>query len=138
MEQLLVHLLGDYWLQSDVLALNKHKNSLCCFVHVIIYTACFLILTQNWLALLVIGGTHFLIDRFSLAKYLIWAKNHISPCGYAPWRACDLTGYYDSEAYSTSLYERRPIWITVWLYIISDNSLHLACNYFALKFFNGQ
>lgn len=42
-----------------------------------------------------------------------------------PWEECPGTGYHKD----------RPAWLTVWLLIITDNSMHLVCNYFALLFF---
>jgi hypothetical protein len=72
MEQLLTHFWGDFALQSSWMALNKSRHSWPCLLHVIIYTSTFLFLTLAWKALLVIGLTHFLIDRFSLPKYLIY------------------------------------------------------------------
>lgn len=145
---LLAHLWGDYILQSDWMALNKSKRSWPCLVHVLLYTACFLFVTTSWKALSVIGVTHFLIDRFGLARYLCWAKNHMAPGIqwnpalpspeiedpepgyyesvplYASWAKCSVTGYDDS----------RPIWLTVWLLIAADNTLHLTINYIALRY----
>ena len=77
MEQLLTHIFGDYILQSDWMAMNKNKQSLPCLVHVIIYTSVFLLLTTSWKALLIIGGTHFILDRFPvIVRRLIWVKNN--------------------------------------------------------------
>lgn len=138
---LLAHLWGDYILQSDWMALNKSKRSWPCLVHVLLYTACFLFVTTSWKALGVIGVTHFLIDRFGLARYLCWAKNHLGPLNnyghnplsfyaweeispYAPWHQCNVTGYSNA----------RPIWLTVWLLIAADNTLHLTINYIALRY----
>lgn len=141
MEQLLAHLLGDYVLQSDWQANNKTQKSFACFVHVLLYGLPFLFLTFSPIALLVIVGSHFLIDRFRLAKYVIFIKNHIAPyseiinpdCNGSlgepcicklRWENCKATGY-PSET---------PAWLAVWLMIITDNLLHLTINYFALKY----
>lgn len=78
--QIVCHIFGDYFLQSDWMATKKAKQSSACLVHAIFYTVPFLIITQNWLPLLLIGGTHFIIDRFSLAKYLVYAHNFLAPC----------------------------------------------------------
>ena len=143
MEQLLVHLLGDFVLQTSWMALNKNKKSFPCLVHVLIYTSCFLLLTTSWKALLVIGATHFIIDRFPIiVKKLIWWKNHF-PSGYFPYSYCDTTGYYDNSPYNSNVGEceisnkfdrPRLFFVTCWLYIITDNFLHLTINYFALKY----
>ncbi len=137
--QLLAHFWGDYILQSDWMALNKSRENKPCLVHVTLYTLCFLFVTTSWKALLVIWLTHFWIDRFGLARYLVWAKNHMGPIvspasqneapvywnsRYPSWEMCKKTGYEDA----------RPMWITVWLTIVADNTLHVTCNYLAITF----
>lgn len=143
MEQLLVHILGDYALQSDWMASNKSKKSFPCLIHVLIYTACFLIITTSWKALLVIGLTHFIIDRWNIIlKRLIWLKNHFPTGKYPPFEFCDTSGYYDDSQYNTNknIYNYieysnpRNHEITWWLYIIHDNFLHLLINFLALKY----
>src|SRR5690348_16822885 len=98
MEQLLCHIFGDYILQSDYLALNKSKRSWPCLVHVLLYTSVFLLLTTSWKALLIIGGVHFILDRFPvIIRRLIWFKNHIAPgLKFVPYNKCKITGYYDN------------------------------------------
>lgn len=147
MQQLLVHLLGDYVLQSDWMALNKSKKTLPCLVHVLIYTACFLLLTTSWKALLVIGVTHFLLDRFHTPmKRFIWLRGHLNPrLDYPEYGKCDTTGYYDDSPYNTvkatsgdgsteRWHKPRIFGISIWLYIIHDNFVHLVINFFALKY----
>lgn len=155
MEQLLAHIFGDYVLQSDYLAQNKNKQSIPCLVHVLIYTSIFLLFTTSWKALLVIGGTHFIIDRFpGIIKKLIWWKNHINPnLSYAPYRLCNMTGCFDNikNELNNDIYVKKfaenqkstdPIevfhprlnYITAWLYIITDNFFHLTINYLAIKY----
>lgn len=145
MLQLICHLIGDFWLQSDWCAINKSKlgweGFFACLVHVIIYTSCFLILTTSWKALLLIGISHFILDRFPIiVKRMIWWKNHF-PNGQPPFEYCNTTGYYDDSPYNKrvphTLHQKmwgkpRPFFITIWLYIISDNTLHLIFNYVAL------
>lgn len=58
MEQLLIHLFGDYFLQTDKQALNKKKSSWQCFLHILTYSLPFLLI-GSWKAVLVIGITHF-------------------------------------------------------------------------------
>lgn len=138
----LCHFVGDFILQSDYMALNKSKKTINCLTHVIIYTSCFLLITLSWKALLFIGITHFIIDRFPIiVKKLIWYKNHINPTlTYLPFKYCDTTGYYDDSPYNT--YKTHPkefgkprhFFITIWLYIITDNTLHLICNFIAIAY----
>jgi hypothetical protein len=126
MSQLILHLVGDYIIQNDWMALNKSKRWWPAIAHVITYTIPFLLITQSWKALAVIGLTHLLIDRFSLAKYMIWAKNQVMAAKEFryPWKDANFTGYQDT----------RPLWLTCWLTIVADNTLHLAINYLALRY----
>ena len=150
----LCHLIGDYIFQSDWQAINKNKKTLNCLVHVVIYTSLFLLLTFSWKALLFIGMTHFIIDRFPvIVKRIIWIKNHLNPkLMYVPFRFCDTTGYYDDSPYNSSklvgldkvILEDTQNWgkprlfvVTIWLYIITDNTLHLTCNFIALNYLCG-
>ena len=144
MTQLLVHLLGDFVLQSDWMAMNKSKRSLPCLVHVLIYTSCFLLLTTSWKVLLVIGATHFILDRWHTPlKKLIHFKNKVFREFYPMYGYCDTTGYYDDSPFNSAqptkeqirMYgQPRLFFITAWLYIVTDNFLHLAINYLALKY----
>jgi hypothetical protein len=145
---LLCHLIGDYWLQSDWCAMNKSKKSWPCLVHVLIYTACFLLITTSWKALLFIGATHFILDRFHIIlKKMIYWKNHFPTLNYPLYGYCDTTGYYDDSLYNSYKWgndkvgdtvtekqfgKPRHFFITMWLYIISDNIIHLICNLIAL------
>jgi len=137
---LLCHFVGDFWLQTDWMTMNKSKSSLHCFVHCLIYTACFLILTTSWKALLFIFVTHFILDRWhGIIKRMIWVKNHFPTFQYPPFAYCNTTGYYDDSPYNTmqrgkemGFGKPRHFFITIWIYIISDNVLHLTCNLLAL------
>lgn len=121
---MLCHFIGDYYLQSDWMALNKHKQSLPCLVHVLLYTACFVPFVHSIPALFFIAATHFIVDRFSVVKYMIWLKNHLNPSfSYPPFSDCSVTGYDDQRPNAA-----RPFWLTLTLYIVTDNSFHLICN----------
>ena len=157
MGQLIAHAFGDYVLQSTWMALRKNKLSWVCALHCFTYTLCFVSLTFSWRALLVIFATHFLIDRFGLARYLVWLKE-LQTDIRIPWRWATLTGYFDPEILTedernygvllVGVCEKkfnmpellanpnvnRPIWIRVWLTIITDNTLHLLCNAVAIAY----
>jgi len=47
MEQLILHLTGDYLLQSDWMALNKIKNSRAAATHAFVYSIPFLLLQPS-------------------------------------------------------------------------------------------
>ena len=105
--------------------------------HAVVYTLPFLLLRPSLLAFTVILWTHFLIDRYRLARYLVWAKNFLAPRWMSvpfdrpgtmernrPWRDCAATGYPAD----------RPAWLAVWLMIFADNILHVVINGVALRY----
>jgi hypothetical protein len=99
------------------MAENKVKNTLegylACLVHCLLYSIPFYFIA-SFNALLVIFFTHFLIDKFRLAKYLCQLKN---------WTK-DPSGF-DSNT---------PAFLAVWLLIIVDNIIHITINYFSIKY----
>jgi hypothetical protein len=74
-DQIIAHFVGDYILQSDWMVQQKSKKWSAAFIHVVFYSLPFLFLTTDPLVLAVIAGTHMLIDRWRLARHLIWIKN---------------------------------------------------------------
>lgn len=124
-DQLFAHALGDYLLQSHWMATEKTKRHTAAAVHAITYGSPFLIAFRpSWMALLVIVGSHFLIDRYRLARYVVWLKNGISPTGLESWEDCAGTGYHKDV----------PPWLSVWLLIVADNVIHVAINALALRY----
>lgn len=113
-EQLLCHLVSDYWLQNDWMALNKKKNFFVALLHGFIYTLPFLLLTNSTTALLVIWLSHAFIDHTDVVCFLNRIKN---------WNFRTVDGFAVN----------RPPFITIWLLIIQDNILHLCINYICLK-----
>jgi hypothetical protein len=113
-DQLVAHAVGDYLLQSEWMALEKTKRSLAALVHCAFYILPFLFITQNVYTLAVIGGTHFVIDRWHLARHVAWLKNRPWP-GSAPWSECSKTG-------------------AGWLVIIIDNVMHILINGVAINY----
>lgn len=123
-DQLLCHLIGDYLIQTDYMAQTKTKSSVAAAAHAASYTLPFLFLTQSIGALAFIAITHFIIDRFRLAKYICWAKNQLAP---KAWR-------YPLSEGSKFGYKDEPFALNIWLLIIADNCLHIILNGAALKF----
>ena len=121
-DQLVAHAIGDYVLQSDWMAKEKTRRSVAALAHVIAYSIPFYVLGASWTAMLVIASTHFVIDRWRLARYVVWAKNWLGP--NKPWNECNATGYANSA----------PPWMSVWLMIIADNVLHVICNGLAMAY----
>jgi len=114
---LLAHLVGDYLLQTHHQATEKTRRWGPALAHGATYTLAYLPVTRSPLALLVIGGTHVVIDRFRLARFVVWAKNQAAPAAYRPPLSSP-TGYPAST----------PDWLAVWLLIAADNTLHLLIN----------
>ncbi len=125
-DQLVAHAVGDYILQSHWMATEKTRQSFAAAMHAIAYTLPFLLITNSAAALAVICGSHFLIDRFRLARYVVWLKNgplDIEEYGsiaddVTSWKPVTATGYPDDV----------PPWLAVWLLIIADNIIHVICN----------
>ena len=121
---LLAHLVGDYVIQSDWMANEKTKRWWPAVVHAWVYGLPFLVIVHSPAALAVIVITHAVIDRYRLARHVVWAKNLLSPKEYRhPWNECRATGYHES----------RPVWLAVWLMIVADNTIHLLINVAAVK-----
>jgi hypothetical protein len=151
MIQLILHLTGDYLTQSDWMASEKTKSWQPAFCHSLVYSIPFLLLVRSSpgpiLAWSVILSTHFLIDRFRLARYVVWLKNWIGPS--KPWyrepsgvtdvdnglvgRFCMQPMPPFAECSATGYPPNRPPWLAVWLLIAADNTMHLAINYAALR-----
>lgn len=123
-DQLLLHALGDYVLQSDWMAAQKTKRWVPTFAHVVVYALPFLLLTQSVAALLFIAGTHAVIDHWRLARFVCYVKNFLAPPKtWAPWSECKGTGYHVD----------RPVWLATWLMIITDNLMHVTLNAIAIR-----
>lgn len=110
------HLVGDYIVQSHWMAVEKVRSWWPAALHALSYGLPFLALTRNPLALGVIVGTHAVIDRYRLARYVVWAKNQAAPKAFRP--PLTATGYAEDV----------PPFLAVWLLIIADNTIHLAIN----------
>ena len=122
MEQLLLHLIGDYVTQTDWMATEKTRKNAAAVAHAVVYSLPFMLLTDSLPALLTICLTHLWIDRYRLARYVVFAKNWATNRNLK-WADCSATGYPSTT----------PAWLAVWLLIITDNTMHLCINYAALR-----
>lgn len=122
-DQLVAHAIGDYLLQSHWMASKKTGEWAPAIAHGLVYAVPFLVLTRSPRALLTIIVTHILIDHFRLARHVCWAKNWLAPERNRAWSECQATGYPPET----------PPWLSVWLMIIADNTLHVLINALALK-----
>jgi hypothetical protein len=117
---LLAHLTGDYVLQSSWMAVGKLQRWLPAVAHGVAYTLPHALITQSPWALLVIGGTHILFDRYDMACRMVWLRNHLAPRReWQPW--AEVRGNYGAPA-------DCPRGTALGIKIVVDNCTHLAIN----------
>ncbi|WP_030230225.1 DUF3307 domain-containing protein [Streptomyces sp. NRRL S-350] len=124
LDALLAHLIGDFVLQSDWMAVEKTRRWWPAVAHGATYGLPFLLLTQSPIALAVIVVTHVVLDRYRAAKYLVWARNLIAPAGRrVAW--ADVQRNHGSSV-------TTPAGLANALVIAADNTVHLVINGCAL------
>ncbi len=165
-DQLLAHAVGDYILQSDWMAQKKTKAHWPAFAHAWMYSNCFLLVGANVIhrpaAYILILSSHFFIDRYRLARYVVWVKNWIGPRkkwfriinGGRPYWTDEAAdddpphAVFHADGYNAVFAAVPPFWacratgyppntapwLSVWLLIIADNILHVICNGLALRY----
>lgn len=112
---ILAHLIGDYPLQSAWMASGKVRRWWPALVHGAVYTLPFLLLTRQPTALLIIGGTHAVIDRYRVARLIVIARDYLAPpSAWRPWR----------ELADVDWTQYKP-WA---MRVITDNTPHLTIN----------
>jgi len=125
-QMLLGHLVGDYLLQNNFMALNKSKFSLkgwfACIIHCIIYTyaVCLVMQEYNWLWIAIVFLSHFFIDKFSLAALYLKAL-----------KSRDLSKIIRIDK-STVLHMPDAIqaMVTIFVVIVADNTMHLLLMFY--------
>ena len=90
-------------------------------VHGVVYTMPFLFITTDWRALLVIGGTHAIVDHYRLAKRIMWLGDRIAP-----------RSEWSSWAEFKDGFGGKPEYRSFWLMVIVDNLTHIMINYAAI------
>jgi len=87
MHWIFAHLIGDYLIQTDWMALNKKKNSFQCLIHVVTYMVPFFWCHFLWWQLIAIAAQHYFIDRTNFVRWFMKVKGSekfaIGPC--SPW-----------------------------------------------------
>jgi hypothetical protein len=112
------------------MASHKRHRSFVAATHALTYAIPFLFITWSVWTLITISVTHFFIDRFGLAKYVVWFKNipfNIElgkEINYLNVKPITSTGYPDNV----------PSWLAVWLTIIVDNIIHIIINGLAIYY----
>jgi hypothetical protein len=120
-EMLLGHLVGDYLLQNDWMAMNKSKNTwigwFAALAHCIIYTATVCAFMQNFDSLWIVAVflSHFFIDKFAFGW---WYLKHI--------KNMDTHKYFDYLKDSSSKAEAIQAGFMSVIYTVTDNTMHLV------------
>lgn len=87
MHWIYAHLIGDYILQNDWMALNKKTSTKHCLVHIFCYMIPFLWCGLTPLQLFAIALQHFAIDRTNFVFWFMKVKGQekfaTGPC--SPW-----------------------------------------------------
>ena len=150
MEMLLAHAIGDWLLQSQYMASMKVRSAVPALLHVTVYGIVYWVLVgPSWLALVVIVGTHYLIDRYRLARHVNWAANFIAPVhwvkverdhpwaldefGPRPFKRLRSTNPPWSECSTYGSPPGVPDHIAFIVMIAVDQILHLVLNWAALR-----
>lgn len=74
MHWIFAHLIGDYIIQNDWMALNKKHSDLHCTVHVLTYMIPFLLCGMAWWQLLLIAIQHYIFDRTMIVGWFMEIK----------------------------------------------------------------
>ena len=122
-DQLIAHAVGDYILQSDWMAVHKTSRWAPAVLHAALYTVPFFWLRPSPPGVAIIFGSHLVIDRWNLARYIAWLSNRMMPAPRLAWAECRATGHSPE----------RPLWLTFWLSVIVDNTLHVLINGWAMR-----
>ncbi|MBV5347785.1 DUF3307 domain-containing protein [bacterium] len=140
---LLGHLMGDYVLQNNWMALNKKDNIWACYVHCLIYTFCVCIglygmgipfNTYSYLNLIsFIFLSHFILDYTNLVSR--WMKFY----GTRSWDSALPRNYLGGIQTRSSLNAEQVVRTAfgAFIYIAVDNTLHLVMMTAFIKYFFG-
>ena len=134
---LLGHLVGDYLLQTNWMALGKKSKTLPCIVHCLIWTAC--VSLSIFPELLTAAATsnvktafvfsllflsHFILDGYNIIEWWLGLIKSRS------WRS--MTRIYEHG--KPSLEKQVLIAYTALVQTVADNTLHLAFVYLIVRF----
>lgn len=122
MDLLLAHLVGDYLLQTNWMAINKFNSWKAAVTHGVTYTLPFIFITTSLNALAVICITHILIDKYRLARVFMWLRQSLVGSN-----ELSLADYK-----LTKKLKNTPEHLLFWLTVIVDNSFHLLINFGAV------
>lgn len=118
------HLVGDYLIQNDWMALNKKSSSLVCALHAAIWTVCVCLfacwpLQGTWWVGTLVFLPHFIQDRFSLI--VLWMRL----IGQKRFMKCDEFDLTDMRVVPG---------LGPWSVIVVDNVWHIVAIWLVWRF----
>ena len=122
-ELLLGHLVGDYLLQTNGMAVAKKNKGIegfmACLIHCLLYTLaiCVFIGLWSWLGIVAVFASHWVVDRYTWLSWL-----HKRFYGRMLADSC-----LDGTVISPELIQN--ISIGAFVYIVMDNTIHLVLVY---------
>jgi Protein of unknown function (DUF3307) len=134
---MLGHFVGDYLLQNQWMAVGKShpgkRGHIACTVHVTLYTLAVSLFSGIWSLpfLAVVFVPHWIIDRWSLATYLLKWKN-----GYTMkqvWEKAPLCAAPAPDQLEQNVWK---VAFAAPVYIANDNTLHFICLWLAARLFS--
>lgn len=132
---ILGHFVGDYLFQNQWMATRKSfkgwPGHIACTIHVLLYTLAVALFTGfHPLFLLAIALPHWVIDRWSLASYILKFKNGYGFDGV--WTKAPVCATPPPDQLE------RNVWKTAFaapVYIFNDNTLHWVCIWYTVRWF---
>jgi hypothetical protein len=129
-QMLLGHLVGDYLLQNEWMAMNKSKNNMkgtiAAMVHCLLYTfaVCLFMWNFQLIWIIVVFLSHFPIDKFALGeKYMHYLKGKGLKDYVVRYSQNKIPNGYDALEGGFSAV----------VYTITDNTMHLVLMFIAYK-----
>jgi hypothetical protein len=135
------HMVGDYLLQNNWMALSKGHSSWRCLLHCLVYTAtvCAFMSQWHWQWVLLVLVSHFVIDRWSLADHwlaLIRGRSlhEFYENGHRDIPAAWINGakvvYQRPVTDTGENYRILRGGFTTLVYAMADNTMHLLVMYY--------
>lgn len=126
---ILGHLIGDYLLQNNWMAMNKSGSTFKCAVHCSLYTLAVLVTTypylRGWQWAVIVFLSHFPVDRWSLADKWLDLIHGRSLSGFMVNGKKNIPAEYDQENYHALRGS-----FTGLVYTAADNTMHLCLMYY--------
>ena len=131
---MLGHFVGDYLFQNQWMATGKSQKGfhghLTCTIHVLLYTLAVALFTSwNPLWLATIAIPHWIIDRWSLATYILKWKNGYTM--HQVWKEAPLCAHPAPGELQQNVWK---VAFAAPVYIFNDNTLHWVCIWLTVKY----